>query len=79
MKIINHGSGAGFYFKAKGNELPPAIANAVRIPKEERNESQKKAIEQYYLSISPAMAEVRTKISSLQKEKVICKKTYQKH
>lgn len=69
MKIINHGSGAGFYFKAKGNELPPAIANAVRIPKEERNESQKKAVEQYYLSISPAMAEVRTKISSLQKEK----------
>ena len=69
MKIINHGSGGGFYFKAKGNELPPAIAASLTIPTEERNESQKEAIEKYYLSISPVMAEVRTKISILQKEK----------
>ena len=69
MKIINHGSGGGFYFKAKGNELPPAIAASLTIPAEERNESHTEAIEKYYLSISPVMAEVRTKISILQKEK----------
>ena len=69
MKIVNHAGGSGFYFKAKGNELPPAIAAAIRVPANERNESQKQAIEQYYLSISPAMAETRSKIAALQKEK----------
>ena len=69
MKIINHGSGGGFYFKAKGNELPPAIAASLTINAEERNESQKEVIEKYYLSISPVMAELRKKISILQKEK----------
>ena len=69
MKIINHAGGGGFYFKAAGNELPPAIAAAIRVPVNERNESQKQAIEQYYLSISPTMSETRSKIASLQKEK----------
>ena len=67
MKIVNHAGGSGFYFKAKGNELPPAIAAAIRVPANERNESQKQAIEQYYLSISPAMAETRSKTAALQK------------
>ena len=69
MKIVNHGSGGGFYFKAKGNDLPPNIAKALSADISERNDAQKKEISDYYLTISPALAQTRSQISNLRKEK----------
>ncbi len=69
MKIVNHGSGSGFYFKAAGNELPINVLTALKLPANERNEAQKKEIEQYYLGISPALAGARTGIKALEQEK----------
>jgi hypothetical protein len=70
MKIVNHGGGAGFYFKAAGNELPLNVITALKSPPNERSEEQKKGIEQYYLGISPALADARTKIAAAEQEKV---------
>ena len=68
MKIINHGSGSGFYFKAAGNELPLNVLTALKLPSGERNEAQKKEVEQYYLGISPALAGSRTQVKALEQE-----------
>jgi hypothetical protein len=69
MKIVNHGGGAGFYFKAAGNELPLNVLTALKLPSGERNEAQKKEVAQYYLGISPALTEARTQVKALEQEK----------
>ncbi len=69
MKIVNHGGGGGFYFRADGNELPLNVVTALKVPSGERSEAQKKEIAQYYLGISPALADARTKIAAAEQEK----------
>jgi hypothetical protein len=63
------GRGGGFYFKAAGNKLPLNVITALKVPSGKRSEAQKKEIEHYYLGISPALADSRTKITAAEQEK----------
>ncbi len=69
MKIVNRGGGAGFYFKAGGSNVPAKLVAIVKTPVDKRSEAQRTELANYYLSISPALAEARAKVEAAKKEK----------
>ena len=69
MKIVNGGGGAGFYFKGGGSNAPAGVVAAARVEAEARTQEQKKALADYYLTVSPALAEVRSKLAAARQEK----------
>lgn len=69
MKIVNGGGGAGFYFKGSGSNVPANIIAAAKVPAGQRNDAQKKELADYYLTVSPVLAEARGKLQAAQNEK----------
>lgn len=69
MKIVNAGGGAGFYFKGGGSNVPANIIAAAKVSAAERTEAQKKELTDYYLKVSPVLAEARGKLQAAQNEK----------
>ena len=69
MKIVNGGGGSGFYFKGGGSNVPADVIAAARVPTTERTDEQKRALADYYLTVSPALAEARSKLAAARQEK----------
>jgi len=69
MKIVNHGGGAGFYFKAGGSHVPGNIVAIVKKPADQRSPEEKTAVADYYLSVSPELAAARAKVEAAKREK----------
>ena len=69
MKIVNHGGGAGFYFKAGGSHVPANIVAIVKKPADQRSAEEKTEVADYYLSVAPELAEARAKVEAAKREK----------
>jgi len=64
MKVANGGGGYGFYFRPTANKLPQAVAAALRVPDDKRNDAQKKAVTDHFLSIAPSLKPLRQKLAA---------------
>lgn len=50
-------------------KLPKPVADALAVPANERNDTQKKAIADYYRSIAPLLAPLRAELAEIQKQR----------
>ncbi|MCZ6596542.1 MAG: DUF1549 domain-containing protein, partial [Planctomycetota bacterium] len=73
IKIVNHGGPAGFCFDARtrtGEEMPPDVVAALRLPAEECDEDQRDAVRAYYRRYaSPRGRELFERIEALEDER----------
>jgi len=69
LKIANGGGGHGFYFSAGKVELPADVLAILKVPADQRNETQRNQLAAHYRSIAPELTPVREQIAKLKAEK----------